>query len=184
MRDVILYMSMSLDGFVGSDREHPGVAIPEGAELKKWKLDRISRAGAHLMGRVTYREMSSYWPLSDDPYASPMNAIPKVVFSKTLSDDEATWSETRVARGDLAAEIADIKAEPGSDVIVWGGSRLAGALAAADLIDEYRLLVQPLILGRGEALFDQLPEARHLELVETTPFPSGIVVQVYRPQRG
>jgi len=183
MRDVILYMSMSLDGFVGSDREHPGVAIPEGAELKKWKLDRISKAGAHLMGRVTYREMSSYWPQSDDPYASPMNAIPKVVFSKTLSDDEATWSETRVARGDLAAEIADIKAEPGSDVVVWGGSRLAGALAAADLIDEYRLLVQPLILGRGEALFDQLPEARHLELVETTPFPSGIVVQVYRPQR-
>jgi dihydrofolate reductase len=184
MRNVILYMSMSLDGFVGSDREHPGVAIPEGAELKKWKLDRISKAGAHLMGRVTYREMSSYWPQSDDPYASPMNVIPKVVFSKTLSDDEATWSETRVARGDLAAEIADIKAEPGSDVVVWGGSRLAGALAAADLIDEYRLLVQPLILGRGEALFDQLPEARHLELVETTPFPSGIVVQVYRPQRG
>jgi dihydrofolate reductase len=184
MREVILYMSMSLDGFVGSDREHPGVAIPEGAELKKWKLDRISKAGAHLMGRVTYREMSSYWPQSDDPYASPMNVIPKVVFSKTLSDDEATWSETRVARGDLAAEIADIKAEPGSDVVVWGGSRLAGALAAADLIDEYRLLVQPLILGRGEALFDQLPEARHLELVETTPFPSGIVVQVYRPQRG
>lgn len=184
MRNVILYMSMSLDGFVGSDREHPGVAIPEGAELNKWKLDRISKAGAHLMGRVTYGEMSSYWPQSDDPYASPMNAIPKVVFSKTLSDDEATWPETRVARGDLAAEIADIKAESGSDVIVWGGRRLAGALAAADLIDEYRLLVQPLVLGRGEALFDQLPEARHLELVGTTPFPSGVVVQIYRPQRG
>lgn len=184
MRNVILYMSMSLDGFVGGDREHPGIAIPEGAELKKWKLDQISKAGAHLMGRVTYREMSSYWPQSDDPYASPMNTIPKVVFSKTLADDEATWPETRVARGDLAAEIAGIKAEPGSDVVVWGGGRLAGALAAADLIDEYRLLVQPLVLGRGQALFDQLPESRHLELVETTPFPSGIVVQVYRPQRG
>ena len=73
MRDVILYMSMSLDGFVGSDREHPGVAVPEGAELKHWKLESISRAGAHLMGRITYQEMSSYWPQSDDPYASPMN---------------------------------------------------------------------------------------------------------------
>jgi dihydrofolate reductase len=82
MRDVILYMSMSLDGFVGSDREHPGVAVPEGAELKQWKLDRISRAGAHLMGRITYQEMSSYWPQSDDPYASPMNDIPKVVFRR------------------------------------------------------------------------------------------------------
>jgi dihydrofolate reductase len=182
MRDVILYMSMSLDGFVGSDREHPGVAISD-AEVKQWKLDRISKAGAHLMGRRSYEEMSSYWPQSDDPYAEPMNDIPKIVFSKTLTDDEAAWPVTRVARGDLAAEISAIKAEPGSDVIVWGGARFAGALAAADLIDEYRLLVQPLVLGRGEALFEQLPESRHLELVEATPFPSGIVVQIYRPQR-
>jgi dihydrofolate reductase len=182
MRDVILYMSMSLDGFVGSDREHPGMAVPEGAELKRWKLDRISKAGAHLMGRVTYQEMSSYWPHSDDPYATPMNDIPKVVFSKTLGDDEATWPESRVARGDLTTEIAAIKAEPGPDVIVWGGSRLASALAAADLIDEYRLLVQPLVLGRGQALFGQLSGSRRLDLVETTPFPSGIVVHVYRPQ--
>jgi dihydrofolate reductase len=64
MRDVVLYMSMSLDGFVGSDREHPGTAIPEGAELKQWKLERIGNAGAPLMGRVTYQQMSSYWPQS------------------------------------------------------------------------------------------------------------------------
>jgi dihydrofolate reductase len=89
---------------------------------------------------------------------------------------------TRVARGDLTTEIATIKAESGPDVIVWGGGRLAGALAAADLIDEYRLLVQPLVLGRGQGLFDQLPDSRHLELVEATPFPSGILVQVYRPK--
>lgn len=180
MRNVILYMSMSLDGFVGSDREHPGMAIPEGVELKQWKLDGISQAGAHLMGRVTYQEMSSYWPQSEDPYAAPMNDIPKVVFSRTLSDAEADWPVTRVARGDLATEIAAIKADPGQHVVVWGGGRLAGALAAADLIDEYRLLVQPLVLGRGQALFDQLPDSRHLQLVEATPFPSGIIVQVYR----
>lgn len=184
MRDVILYMSISLDGFVGSDRGHPGIVPPEGPELKQWKLDHISRAGAHLMGRVTYQEMSSYWPQSDDDYAAPMNDIPKVVFSKTLRDHHASWRETRVARGDLAQEIADIKAQPGLDVIVWGGAGLAGALAAADLIDEYRLLVKPLALGRGQGLFDQLPEARQLRHVETTPFPSGVVVQVYRPQRG
>lgn len=182
MRDTILYMSMSLDGFVSSDRGHPGIAPPEGDELKQWKLDRISGAGAHLMGRVTYREMSSYWPQSDDPYATAMNDIPKVVFSKTLTDAEASWPRTRVARGDLDAEIAAIKAEPGPDVIVWGGGRFAGALAAADPIDEYRLLVKPLVLGRGQALFDQLPEPRNLELVESRPFPSGVVVQIYRPQ--
>ena len=94
MRDVVLYMSMSLDGFVGSDREHPGMAIPEGVELKQWKLDGISKAGAHLMGRVTYQEMSSYWPQSQDPYAAPMNDIPKVVIAKTLADAEATWPVT------------------------------------------------------------------------------------------
>ena len=182
MAKSVLYMSMSLDGFVGSDREHPGVAIPEGAELKQWKLDCISKAGAHLMGRVTYQQMSSYWPQSDDEYAAPMNDIPKVVFSKTLSDAEAIWPVTRVARGDLATEIAAIKAEPGPDVVVWGGGRFAGALAAADLIDEYRLFVQPLVLGQGQALFDQLPGSRHLDLVEALSFPSGIVVHVYRPQ--
>ena len=182
MRDVILYMSMSLDGFVGSDRGHPGIAITEGAELKQWKLDHISKAGAHLMGRTSYQEMASYWPQSDDEYAAPMNDIPKVVFSKTLSDAEAIWPVTRVARGDLATEIATIKAEPGPDVIVWGGGRFAGALAAADLIDEYRLLVQPLVLGTGRALFDQLPDSRLLNLVEALSFPSGIVAHVYRPQ--
>lgn len=182
MRNVVLYMSMSLDGYVASDREHPGVAIPEADELKQWKLERVSKAGAHLMGRVTYQEMASFWPHSDDAYAAPMNDVPKVVFSKTLSDADATWPETRVARGDLTSEIAAIKAEPGADVIVWGGQRLAGALAAADLIDEYRLLVQPLVLGRGQTLFDQLPESRHLDLVEATPFPNGVVVQVYRTQ--
>ncbi|TDO46075.1 dihydrofolate reductase [Kribbella sp. VKM Ac-2571] len=182
MRNVILYMSMSLDGIVASDREHPGGAV-EDPEVKEWKLERIRKAGAHLMGRVSYQEMAPFWQQSDDPYAAPMNDIPKVVFSKTLSDAEATWPITRVARGDLATEIAGIKAEPGPDVIVWGGAGLAGALAAADLIDEYRLLVQPMVLGQGQTLFDQLPESRHLDLVEATPYPSGIVVQIYRPQR-
>jgi dihydrofolate reductase len=183
MRNVVLYMSMSLDGFVGSDREHPGISIPEGPELGQWKLDHIKKAGAHLMGRTTYQEMSSYWPHSDDEYAAPMNDIPKVVFSRTLSDADAAWPVTRVARGDLAIEIAAIKAEPGPDVVAWGGAQFAGALAAEDLIDEYRLLVQPLVLGTGQALFGQLPNSRHLDLVEALPFPSGIVVHVYRPQR-
>jgi len=183
MRQVVLYMSMSLDGFVASDREHPGMAIPEGDELKQWKLDRITKAGAHLMGRKTYEQMSSFWPQSDDPYAAPMNDIPKIVFSKTLNGSDARWPTTRVARGDLATEIAAIKAEPGPDVIAWGGAAFAGALAAADLIDEYRLQIPPLVLGEGKALFSQLPESRHLNLVQAIPFPSGIVVHIYQPQR-
>lgn len=183
MREVILYMSMSLDGYVSSDRAHPGTSVAEGEELTRWKLERVRRAGAHLMGRVTYQEMASYWPHADGAYATPMNDIPKVVFSKTLTDAEASWPVTRVARGDLAAEITAIKAEDGADVIVWGGGGLAGALAAADLIDEYRLLVQPLVLGGGQSLFGQLPSARRLDLIACTPYPSGVVVQTYRTQR-
>ena len=175
---------MSLDGYVAGDREHPGVAIPEGDELRNWKLDRISTAGAHLMGRKTYQEMASFWPQSDDAYAAPMNDIPKIVFSTTLADSDANWPSSRVARGDLATEIAAIKAEAGSDVIVWGGAEFAGALAAADLIDEYRLLIQPLVLGRGRALFGKLTESRHLHLVEAARFSSGVVVHIYRPHNG
>lgn len=181
MRRVILSMSMSLDGYVASDRGHPGVMVPEDAELQRWKLDRISRAGAHLMGRTTYEEMASFWPQSSDPYAAPMNDIPKVVFSKTL--DDATWPTSRIARGDLATEIATIKDEAGPDVIAWGGAAFAGALAARDLIDEYRLAVQPVALGSGQPLFGQLPATLRLHLVEAKSFPCGVVMHTYHPQR-
>jgi dihydrofolate reductase len=83
MRQVALQMSMSLDGYLASDREHPGVSVPEDAELIRWKIDRLAKAGAHLMGRATYQEMAAYWPRSTHPYAAPMNGIPKIVFSAT-----------------------------------------------------------------------------------------------------
>jgi dihydrofolate reductase len=149
MRQVVLQMSMSLDGYVASDREHPAMAVPEDAELARWKLGRVAKAGAHLMGRVTYQEMAGYWPRSTEPYAAPMNDIPKVVFSKTLSQASASWPVTRIARGDMAAEIAALKQEPGRDVIAYGGASFAAALAAQGLIDEYCLVIQPAALGSG-----------------------------------
>ena len=179
MRQVALQMSMSLDGYVASDREHPGASVPEDAELIRWKLDRVAKAGAHLMGRVTYQEMAAFWPRSTEPYAAPMNDIPKVVFSKTLSP--ASWPTTRIARGDLAAEIAALKQEPGPDVIAWGGASFAAALAAQGLIDEYCLVIQPVAVGRGQALFAELSAALHLELIEARSFECGVVVHIYRP---
>ena len=91
MRRVVLMMSTSIDGFVSGPHGHAG-ALPEPEKLKRWKLERIRQAGTHIMGRVTYEEMAAFWPTSTDDYAAPMNAIPKVVFSKTL--DEATWPES------------------------------------------------------------------------------------------
>lgn len=184
MRKVILSMSMSLDGSVHSDRQHPG-ALPEDDELMRWRLDWMSgAAGAHLMGRATYQEMASFWPQSKHPYAAPMNDIPKIVFSKTLTEGDATWPTTRIARGDLATEIAAIKEAPGPDVIAWGGATFAAALAASDLIDEYRLAVQPVAVGRGHLLFGQLPAAQYLTLVEAKSFACGVVVHIYTPRQG
>ncbi len=123
--------------------------------------------------------MAAYWPRSTHPYAAPMNDIPKVVFSKTLS--QASWPTTRIARGDLATEIAVLKQEPGPDVIAWGGATFAAALAAQGLIDEYCLAIQPVAVGRGQALFAELPAALHLELIEARSFECGVVVHIYRP---
>ena len=182
MRQVTLQMGISLDGYLASDRQHPGVAVPEDAELVSWKLDRVARAGAHLMGRTTYLEMASYWPHSEHPYAAPMNDIPKIVFSRTLR--EASWPTTRIAGGDLAAEIAAIKDEPGPDVMVHGGASFAAALAAQRLIDEYCLVIQPVAVGSGQALFAKLPAALRLELIEAKSFECGVVVHIYRPRSG
>lgn len=182
MRQVILQMGMSLDGYVASDAEHPGVAVPEDAELVSWKLDRVAKAGAHLMGRTTYSEMAAYWPYSAHQYAAPMNDIPKIVFSRTLR--EGSWPTTRIASGDLAAEIAAIKEEPGRDVMVHGGASFAAALAAHGLIDEYCLVIQPVAVGHGQALFATVPAALRLELIEARSFECGVVVHVYRPRNG
>jgi dihydrofolate reductase len=182
MRQVTLQMGMSLDGYVASDRAHPGAAVPEDAELVRWKLDRVAKAGAHLMGRATYLEMAAYWPHSAAPYAAPMNDIPKIVFSKTLR--QGSWPTTRIAGGDLAAEIAAIKDEPGPDVMVHGGASFAAALAAHGLIDEYCLVIQPVAVGGGQALFASLPAALRLELIEARSFECGAVVHTYRPRHG
>ncbi|MEP7180315.1 MAG: dihydrofolate reductase family protein [Pseudonocardiales bacterium] len=180
MRRVVLHMSMTLDGYVASDRQHPGM-LAEDDELVAWKLERVTRAGAHLMGRTTYMEMAGFWPASTSPYAAPMNDIDKIVFSRTLSDDDADWPTTRVARGDLAAEITAIKNEPGPDVIAWGGASFAAALAGQNLIDEYRLAVQPVATGSGHALFRELAGAVHLELLDARSFACGVVMHIYRP---
>ena len=119
MRNVVLMMTSSMDGFVVGPEEHAG-GVPEPDQLVRWKLDRVRRAGTHIMGRVTYEEMASFWPTSTDDYTAPMNEVPKVVFSKTLN--EATWPESTIARGDLADEIAALKRQPGGEIIAWGGA--------------------------------------------------------------
>jgi dihydrofolate reductase len=132
------------------------------------------------MGRVTYEEMAAFWPTSTSDYARPMNEIPKVVFSKTL--DHADWAENRIAREDLREEIERLKREPGNDLIAYGGARFDQALSRLGLVDEYRLMIQPVALGAGLPLFKDLPGPLHLELVEATTYTTGVAIHVYRPR--
>jgi dihydrofolate reductase len=177
MRSVVLMMSVSVDGYVAGPHGHAG-AIPEPDELKRWKLDRISQAGTHIMGRVTYEEMAGYWPTSTDDYAAPMNDIPKVVFSKTV--DEAAWMGSSIARGDLADEIAALRRQPGGEIVAWGGANFAQSLSRAGLVDEYVLVIQPVAFGSGLPLFADLPDALRLELIEAKTFGST-VLHIYEP---
>jgi dihydrofolate reductase len=181
MRDVIVAMTMSLDGFVAPARGAPvHQAVAEDPTLKKIKLDWLSQAGTHAMGRVTYNEMAAHWPHSTDAYAAPMNDLPKVVFSKTL--ESAEWDGSRVARGDLAEEIAALRREPGGDIIAWGGASFVQALSRQGLVDEYRLVINPVALGDGLPLFKDLTDPIGLQLVQSRAFPNGSALHVYRPK--
>ncbi len=184
MRQLILQTGISIDGYVAAlDRSHPwsGGDDDDGDEtVKRWVLDSVWAAGAHLMGRVTYQEMAAVWPTSTSEYARPMNEIPKIVFSKTL--DHADWPETRIARGDLAEEIGLLKREPGNDLIAYGGATFDQALSRLGLVDEYRLMIQPAALGAGLPLFKDLAAPLHLELVEATTYATGLAIHVYRPR--
>jgi dihydrofolate reductase len=131
------------------------------------------------MGRNTYEEMAEFWPVSDDAYAAPMNELPKVVFSRTL--ERAEWANSRIARGELAQEIATLKREPGKDMLAWGGAAFAQSLSRLGLVDEYRLILQPVALGQGLPLFRSLTAPLRLELIDAQTYSSGAALHVYRP---
>ena len=180
MRKVILIMTASIDGFVTAPTGKVVGMLPEPPELKRWKLERIRRAGTHIMGRVTYEEMASFWPTSTDDYAAPMNDIPKVVFSRTL--EVADWPVSTIARGELADEIALLKSQPGGDIIAWGGARFAQALSKAGLVDEYAIITQPVAYGGGKPLFHDLSDALHFNVLTSMTFASGTALHLLEPR--
>jgi dihydrofolate reductase len=125
--------------------------------------------------------MAAFWPTSTDDYAGPMNDIPKAVFSKTLA--EANWPGSSIARGDLAAEIARLRGEPGGEIIAWGGASFAQSLSSAGLVDEYVLVIKPVVFGSGLPMFGERSDAMRLGLVAAATFDAGVVLHVYRPVR-
>jgi dihydrofolate reductase len=179
MRNIALQMSISIDGYVsGGPEEDIGGGEPEHPDVIARKMEWVTSAGAHAMGRKTYEAMAGFWPTATGEYAKPMNEIPKVVFARDLK--HADWPTTTIASGDLAEEIAKLKDQPGGDVIVYGGYTFVQALTRADLVDEYRLVTRPVALGSGEPMFRDLSVGRRLDLIEVTPYSDGTVISVYR----
>lgn len=184
MRQVILQMSVTLDGYVaGPGGEGDWGLPPEHPDVRGWKVASLRRVGTHIMGRVTYEAMAAYWPSATGDYAAFMNELPKVVFSGTLP--AAGWPGSRIARGDLADEIAALTSEPGEtgEIMVHGGAAFVQALSRLGLIDEYRLVIHPVALGSGLPLFKDLDRPLALDLAEANRFPDGTVIHVYRPAR-
>jgi dihydrofolate reductase len=179
MSEVVLQMSVSVDGFVASPQGGLGGSIPEDDEQINWKVARVREVGTHIMGRVTYEQMAAYWPSQTDAYAAPMNNGDKVVFSSSLTDP--TWAHTRVASGNLADEIAELKRQSDRDIMAHGGAAFVQSLSQERLIDEYRLVIEPVALGGGLPMFKDLPAALRFNLVEAKSFGSGAVAHVYRP---
>jgi dihydrofolate reductase len=180
MGRLILKMQISLDGFVGNaDGDVAFIFTSFDEELTAWIVAGLWEAGLHIMGSKTYGDMAAHWPRSSEPYAPAMNQIPKAVFSGSLN--EARWGETEIIRGELSREIARLKAQQGKDILAHGGAGFARSLIAANLIDEYRLVTHPVVLGKGLPIFSDIAAARDLKLVDSRSFPKGAVAHRYRP---
>jgi dihydrofolate reductase len=185
MSKLVLQMQMTVDGFVGGPKgEIDWVFKTLDDAVTTWIVERLWQASVHIMGSRTFNDMAAHWPSSTEPYAAPMNQIPKVVFSRKGAPSIAEgWARSRVASGALADEITRLKRESGKEILAHGGAQFARSLAQSGLVDEYRLLVHPVALGSGLALFSGLAKPLDLNLVSTTPFGAGTVAQVYRPAR-
>jgi dihydrofolate reductase len=189
MRRIIVTEFVSLDGVM----EDPGGAegtpqggwafkFERGADGDKYKLDELMGSDAMLLGRVTYEGFAKAWPTVTDEvgFAEKMNGMRKYVVSSTL--EQADWNNSQILRGDVADEARRLKSEPGGDILVAGSARLAHALQEADLVDEYRLMVYPTVLGSGKRLFPDGGRPGALEVVEARQ-SGAVAIMTLRPIR-
>ena len=189
MGRIVVTEFVSLDGVM----EDPGGAegsvhagwtfrFDRGAEGDQFKLDELVEAEAQLLGRVTYEAFARAWPTMQDPvgFAHEMNAMPKYVVSNTLPDEDATWENSTVVRGDVVSELGALKGRLQGDLLVAGSATLVRTLVEHRLVDELRLMVFPIVLGSGKRLFGDVSEPPVFTLGNVTTFGDGIAVLTYR----
>jgi dihydrofolate reductase len=181
MTRIVVTEFVSLDGCI--DEPRWTFQFDRGPEGDKFKWDELFGCDALLLGRVTYQGFARAWPdMGGDEFGQRMNAIRKYVVSGTLAETDAAWGDTTIIRGDVAAEIARLKARPGGDLLVEGSCQLVRDLAAHGLVDEYRLMVFPIILGGRLRMFpDAVSEPETLNLTSAKVLDSGILLLTYQP---
>lgn len=193
MRELILKLSMSMDGFVRDLAGTNTWMYGDDPEAVAFGVATTWNASLHIMGSRSFEVMAPFYPTSTIEFAPPMNQIPKAVFSKRGSavvkaateskrlPGAESWAEADVLGGDLEEEIAKLKAGEGKPILAHGGVGFARSLVARGLVDEFVLSVHPIALGNGLSLFSDLAAPLPLKLVGAKAFPGGMVAQVYRP---
>ena len=191
VRKVIVSEFVALDGVI----ENPSWTFRfTGEEQQKYKFDELSASDALLLGRVTYEEFAAAWPRMTEQagelsasdalllgrYADMMNGYPKYVASTTL-EELLEWNNSALIEGDVTEEVSKLKRQPGKDILIFGSGNLVNTLMRHDLIDEYRLMIFPIIVGSGQRFFADGIDEMVLELDDTETFGSGVVVLTYRP---
>lgn len=186
MRKLIVFNNVTMDGYfsgVNGDLSWAKSGSDD-AEFNAFIADNASGGGELLLGRITYELMASYWPtpeaIKNDPIvAQGMNNLRKTVFSRTL--DKVSWSNTQLVKGNLTSEIRRMKKEPGPGMAILGSGSIVSQLAPEGLIDEYQVVVNPVVLGKGRTMFDGIKEKQTLKLTRSRTFSNGKVFLCYEP---
>ncbi|MCY1022846.1 dihydrofolate reductase family protein [Pyxidicoccus sp. MSG2] len=182
-------MIVSLDGYIEGPNRELDWFDDGNPQFEQYCDEMIDSVGLALYGRRAYELMLGYWPnaevnprsAADLAFARKMNALPKLVLSRTL--EQAAWNNTRIVRDRVAETITELKRQPGKPLVAWAGAGLVSTLARHDLIDEYRLIVHPVLLGSGTPLFPPTGLRQKLDLVRTTQLGRNLVVLCYEPHR-
>ena len=179
MAKLIMWNLMTLDGFVeGPNRDISWLSDVWGEELEQFSIEQLNAAGGLLFGRVTYEVMANHWPSATGEVADLMNAAPKYVFSRTVK--KSGWNNTQMFGADVPETVARLKRDCAKDIFLFGSADLAGSLIPHGLIDEFRIAVNPIILGGGTPLFKP-GEKLKLKLVDSRPLSTGIMILRYVP---
>ena len=182
MRKVIVSNYVTLDGFFAGPKGEIDWFVWD-EETANYSRELINSIDTIVFGRLTYELMASYWPVASPATEDPviinaMNNLPKIVFSKTLK--KLYWNNSRLAKGNIADEISTLKQQPGKDVVIYGSGSIVSSLTQLRLIDEYRIFVNPVVLGSGKPLFKDLRDRLSLNLIKTRAFKNGVVLLHYQ----